>query len=282
MKNTSRVRILMISFFIIVTYMIIEVLGGIWTNSLALIADAGHMLSDAVSLLISLLAMIIGGKAASKSKSYGYKRIEILAALLNGFTLIAISFYIFYEGFTRFKNPPEVASGGMLLIAFIGLLINILVAWMIYKGGDTKKNINIRSAFLHVISDLLGSVGAILAALLIIFFQWNLADPIISIFVAILILLSGFRVFRDAVHILMEGTPLNINLEGLKKEIYNLEKIEDISDIHLWSITSEIHIFTCKIKVRNGNEYRNNEIIDNIEQLLNSKGVNHVTVQILY
>jgi len=282
MENTSRIRILMISFFIIVTYMIIEVLGGIWTNSLALIADAGHMLSDAISLLISLLAIIIGGKAASKSKSYGYKRIEILAALLNAFTLIAISFYIFYEGFTRFKNPPEVASGGMLLIAFIGLLINILVAGMIYKGGDTKKNINIRSAFLHVISDLLGSVGAILAALLIICFQWNLADPIISIFVAILILLSGFRVFRDAVHILMEGTPLNINLEVLKKEIYNLEKIEDISDIHLWSITSDIHIFTCKIKVRNGNEYRNNEIIDNIEQLLNSKGVNHVTIQILY
>lgn len=141
--------------------MIIEAIGGILTNSLALLADAGHMLSDSISLGVGLLAFILGEKAADYSKTYGYKRFEILAAVFNGVTLVLIAIYIFYEAYQRFTDPPEVASTGMLIIATIGLLVNILVAWILMRGGDTKENLNIRAAFLHVIGDLLGSVGAV-------------------------------------------------------------------------------------------------------------------------
>lgn len=135
---------------------------GILTNSLALLADAGHMLSDSISLGVGLLAFILGEKAADYSKTYGYKRFEILAAVFNGVTLVLIAIYIFYEAYQRFTDPPEVASTGMLIIATIGLLVNILVAWILMRGGDTKENLNIRAAFLHVIGDLLGSVGPLL------------------------------------------------------------------------------------------------------------------------
>lgn len=157
-----RTKTLMISFIIITGYMIIEAIGGILTNSLALLADAGHMLSDSISLGVGLLAFILGEKAADYSKTYGYKRFEILAAVFNGVTLVLIAIYIFYEAYQRFTDPPEVASTGMLIIATIGLLVNILVAWILMRGGDTKENLNIRAAFLHVIGDLLGSVGPLL------------------------------------------------------------------------------------------------------------------------
>ena len=200
-------KTLLISFIIITGYMIIEAIGGFLTNSLALLADAGHMLSDSISLGIGLLAFILGEKAADYSKTYGYKRFEILAAVFNGVTLVLIAIYIFYEAYQRFTDPPEVASTGMLIIATIGLLVNILVAWLLMRGGDTKENLNIRAAFLHVIGDLLGSVGAIIAALMILFFNWGWADPLASVIVAVLVLISGWRVTKDAVHVLMEGTP---------------------------------------------------------------------------
>ncbi|HII3048028.1 TPA: cation diffusion facilitator family transporter, partial [Staphylococcus aureus] len=206
-------KTLMISFIIITGYMIIEAIGGILTNSLALLADAGHMLSDSISLGVGLLAFILGEKAADYSKTYGYKRFGILAAVFNGVTLVLIAIYIFYEAYQRFTDPPEVASTGMLIIATIGLLVNILVAWILMRGGDTKENLNIRAAFLHVIGDLLGSVGAIIAALMILFFNWGWADPLASVIVAVLVLISGWRVTKDAVHVLMEGTPKNVEID---------------------------------------------------------------------
>lgn len=162
-------KVLIVSFIIITSYMIVEAIGGYLTNSLALLSDAGHMLSDSISLAIALLAFIVGEKAASYSKTYGYKRFEILAAVLNGVTLILIALFIFYEAIERFTNSPEVATTGMLIISIIGLLINILVAWIMMRGSDTKDNLNMRGAYLHVLSDMLGSVGAIVAALLIMF-----------------------------------------------------------------------------------------------------------------
>lgn len=169
-------KTLLISFIIIFSFMIVEAIGGVVTNSLALLSDAGHMFSDALSLAIALLAFIISEKAVTMSKTFGYKRIEILVAMLNGVTLVAIALYIFYEAVDRFQNPPEVATTGMLIISVIGLLVNILVAWIMLKGGDTEENLNMRGAFLHVISDMLGSVGAIIAALLMMFFGFGWAD----------------------------------------------------------------------------------------------------------
>lgn len=150
-------KVLWISFLLITCYMIIEAIGGFITNSLALLSDAGHMLSDSISLAIALLAFIFGQKVASRSKTYGYRRFEILAAVLNGATLILIALFIFYEAIDRFANPPQVATTGMLIISSIGLLVNILVAWIMMRGGDTKENLNMRGAFLHVLSDMLGS-----------------------------------------------------------------------------------------------------------------------------
>src|SRR5699024_5309363 len=160
-------------------------------NSLALLADAGHMLSDAISLGISLIVCTLGAKVSNHSKTYGYKRFEILAAVLNVLTLIIVALFIFYEAIGRFQNPPDVASTGMLIIATIGLLVNILVAWIMMRDGDVEENLNMRGAYLHVISDMLGSIGAIVAALLIMFFGWGWADPLASVVVAALVLRSG-------------------------------------------------------------------------------------------
>ncbi|MFT9599083.1 cation diffusion facilitator family transporter [Mesobacillus sp.] len=236
-ETSSNKKLLLISFILIFGFMIVELIGGIWTNSLALISDAGHMLSDAVSLGLSLLAIKIGEKAATVAKTYGYKRVEILVAFLNGITLLGISIYVFWEAFNRFSEPPEVSTS-MLYIAVAGLIVNIVAAWILQKG-DTKENLNLRSAFLHVLGDMLGSVGAIVAGLLILFFNWNLADPIASIVVSILVLVSGWRVTKESIHILLEGSPSNINVEEVKMKLEELNGVEEVHDLHIWSITSE-------------------------------------------
>lgn len=236
-------RALGISFVLITAFMIVEVIGGLVTNSLALLSDAGHMLSDAAALGLSLFAFKIGEKGASISKTYGYKRFEILAAFLNGIALIAISLYIYWEAYHRFFDPPEV-SQGMIIIASIGFLVNVVVAWILLKG-DTSENLNLRSAFLHVLGDLLGSVGAIVAGLLILFFNWNIADPIASVLVATLVLISGWRVTKDSFHVLMEGKPENIDVNEVKQSLLAIPEVRDVHDLHIWSITSDFHSFSC-------------------------------------
>src|SRR5690625_1813032 len=227
-------KTLMISFFIITGYMLVEAVGGFITNSLALLSDAGHMLSDAISLGVALLAFTLGEKVANHSKTYGYKRFEILAAVLNGVTLVLIAIFIFYEAIGRFLNPPEVASTGMLIIACIGLVVNILVAWIMMRGGDVEENLNMRGAYLHVISDMLGSIGAIIAALLIMFLGWGWADPLASVIVAVLVLRSGYFVTKSGLHVLMEGTPENADMDDVVETIKNKKGIEGIHDLHVW------------------------------------------------
>ncbi|WP_088051950.1 cation diffusion facilitator family transporter [Virgibacillus dakarensis] len=274
-------KTLMISFFIITGYMIVEAVGGFLTNSLALLSDAGHMLSDSISLGVGVLAFALGEKVANYSKTYGYKRFEILAAVFNGVTLILIALYIFYEAYQRFSNPPEVASTGMLIIAIIGLLINILVAWNLMRGGDTKENLNIRAAFLHVIGDLLGSVGAIIAALLIMFFNWGWADPLASVIVAVLVLISGWRVTKDAVNVLMEGTPKNIDLEDIINTMENVTGILRIHDLHVWSITSGQNALSCHAVVDGAlSVNESQQLLRKIEHELEHKDIGHVTIQL--
>ena len=237
--HTSNKKVLFVSFLIIASFMVVEVIGGLLTNSLALLSDAGHMLSDALSLAIALIAFKLAEKAASPEKTFGYKRFEILAALFNGATLVLIALYIFYEAILRFQNPPEVASMGMLAISGIGLLVNIIVAVYMFKSGDTEENLNMRGAFSHVISDMLGSIGAIIAALLIIFFGWQWADPVASVIVALLVLRSGIGITRSAVHVLMEGSPASVDLQAVRTEIEGLPDVINLHEIHVWSITSD-------------------------------------------
>lgn len=181
--HTDNKKVLMFSFIIISLFMLVEIIGGFLANSLALLSDGFHMLSDAISLGVALIAFIYAEKHATKSKTYGYKRFEILAALFNGVTLFIISIIIIIEAIRRFLEPPEVQSKEMFIISVIGLMVNIIVAILMFKGGDTSHNLNMRGAFLHVLGDLFGSVGAIVASLLIWGFNFTIADPIASILV---------------------------------------------------------------------------------------------------
>ncbi|MBB6445115.1 cation diffusion facilitator family transporter [Bacillus benzoevorans] len=266
------------AFLLISLFMVVEVIGGIVTNSLALLSDAGHMLSDAAALGLSFFAMKLGEKQASQSKTFGYRRFEIIAASLNGITLMVISLYIFYEAFHRFLNPPEVQSTGMLIISVIGLLVNIAAAWIL-MSGDKEENLNVRSAFLHVIGDMLGSVGAIAAALLMIFFGWGIADPIASIIVAVLILISGWRVTKDSFHILMEGTPDQFHMDDVKAALLNIPHVMEVHDLHIWSITSGMPMLSCHIAIEAPGIHDN--ILLEAQTILHDHfGIEHSTLQI--
>lgn len=245
--HTTNQRSLLLAFLLIVTFMVVEVIGGLWTNSLALLSDAGHMLGDAAALGLSFLAVRFGARKATPSQTFGYRRFEILAAFFNGLTLLVISGYIIIEAYRRLYAPPEILSGGMLLVAVIGLLVNVLAAWILMRGE--RDNLNVRSALLHVFGDLLGSVGAITAALLIIMFGWTLADPLASLFVALLIMGSGYRVTRDAIHILMEGAPHQIDVVAMQDDLANIEGVKEVHDLHVWSITSNECAVTCHVLI---------------------------------
>ncbi|MBB6451852.1 cobalt-zinc-cadmium efflux system protein [Salirhabdus euzebyi] len=276
-SHNANKKALMVSFIFIFTFMIVEVIGGIMTNSLALLSDAGHMLSDAAALGLSLFAFKIGEKTANHSKTYGYKRFEILAAFINGITLLAISLYIFWEAYHRFFEPPNV-SGSMIIIAFVGLIVNIVVAWILMRG-DTSDNLNMRSAFLHVLGDLLGSVGAIVAGLLIIFFGWNIADPIASVFVAFLILISGWRVTKDSIHVLMEGKPAHIDIKKIENNLLAIAGVKGIHDLHVWAITSNFPTLTCHVTVEENVD--RDQILKQASKILHDNfELTHTTIQV--
>ena len=277
-NHTNNKKALFWAFLLIATFMVVEVIGGVITNSLALLSDAGHMLSDAAALGLSLFAMKLGEKKATQSKTYGYKRFEIIAAALNGLTLIVISIYIFVEAYHRFSEPPEVQSMGMLTISVIGLIVNIIAAWIL-MSGDKDENLNVRSAFLHVLGDMLGSVGAITAALLIYFFDWGLADPIASVAVAILIIISGWRVTKESFHVLMEGTPEQIELDEVKEEIMKIPEVKDVHDVHVWSITSGMLMLSGHIAVKG--EGAHDRVLKKAQELLHDRfGIDHSTLQV--
>ncbi|MBT2640312.1 MULTISPECIES: cation diffusion facilitator family transporter [unclassified Bacillus (in: firmicutes)] len=276
--HTNNKRALFWAFLIIAAFMVIEVIGGVITNSLALLSDAGHMLSDAAALGLSLFAMKLGERKATQSKTYGYKRFEIIAAALNGLTLIIISIYIFVEAYHRFTDPPQVQSIGMLTISVIGLIVNIIAAWIL-MSGDKDENLNVRSAFLHVLGDMLGSVGAITAALLIYFFGWGLADPIASVAVAILIIISGWRVMKESFHVLMEGTPEQIKVNEVKDEIMKIPEVKDVHDVHIWSITSGVLMLSGHIAVKG--EGAHDRVLHKAQKLLHDRfGIDHSTLQV--
>lgn len=287
--TTQQRRTLLISFIIISGFMFVEALGGWLTHSLALLSDAGHMLSDAVALGATLLAFKIGEKEANKQKSFGYKRFEILVAGANGTTLIIISVMIVIEAIGRFNSPPDIATKGMLIIATIGMLVNILVAWLLHRSitehdhshSHTSKNLNMHSAFLHVLSDLLGSIGAIIAALAMMWFEWWWADPVASILIALLILVSGYRVVKASVHILMEGTPKDVSLDKIVEIIMAHDAVNAVHDLHVWSITSGLHALSCHVVVND--DMRVSEASESIYvlgQRLQNLGISHATFQI--
>ena len=269
---------LFLSLLIITAFLIVEVIGGFLTNSLALLSDAGHMLSDSSALLLSLLAMNFAARPPSPTKTYGFHRFEILAALANGVTLCLISLYIFWEAYHRLLAPPEVSSLSMMTIAFVGLLANIAAAYVLMRG-DIKNNLNMRSAFLHVLGDMLGSAGAIVAGLLMWQFEWYIADPIISIIVGILIIASAWRITKDSVNVLMEGTPSSIDTGRVTTSLQAIPGVIEVHDLHIWTVTSGFDSLSCHLHVQD--EVVSYDVLNRALHLLKEDfGITHATIQI--
>ncbi|WP_217362301.1 cation diffusion facilitator family transporter [Cohnella herbarum] len=259
--------------------MLLEFFGGLITNSLALLSDSGHMLSDASSLALSLVAIWFATKPASPSKTYGFYRFEILAALFNGVTLFVIAGFIMWEAVQRFNAPPEVSSLSMILIASVGLIANLASAFALMKQGDVKNNVNLRSAYLHVIGDALGSVGAVLAGIIMLAFNWYVADPIISVLVSLLILKSAWGVIKHTVHILMEGTPITVNQEEVKSTLTEIKGVIDVHDLHIWTITSGLDSLSCHLLVEDDTD--NQHILQQAIRLVEERfKIQHTTIQI--
>ena len=228
-------------------YLVAEVVGGLLTNSLALLADAGHMLSDAAALALSLFAIWIAERPATPARTYGYYRTEILAALVNGATLIAIAIYIFIEAFQRFRAPPEVLGGLMMTFAAGGLVVNLAGLWILNAGRG--ESLNMRGAWLHVLTDALGSVGAIVGGALIYFFGWSWADPAVSVLIGLLVLYSSWGLLKESVAVLMEGTPGQIDVDAVRDAIASVPAVRGVHDLHVWSITSGMVALSAHVTV---------------------------------
>lgn len=270
---------LMIALIITVGIMFLEFFGGLVTNSLALLSDSGHMLNDASSLALSLVAVWFATKPASPNKTYGFHRFEILAALLNGVTLFVVAGFIIVEAYGRFFEPPTVASGSMMLIACIGLLANVASDWSLMRKGDVKNNINLRSAYLHVLGDALGSVGAIIAGLVMMIFGWYIADPIISVLVALLILRGAWGIIKHTVHVLMEGTPITVNPAEVKAVLENIDGVINVHDLHIWTITSGLDSLSCHLLIKDQED--DQRILQQAIQLIAERfKIQHTTIQI--
>ena len=280
-SHASNKIILRNSFLIISAFMLIEVAGGLATNSLALLSDAGHMLSDAAALGLSLFAFKFGERKGNLQKTFGYKRVEILAATINAVTLIVIAVFIVIEATRRLQNPPEVATAGMLAISTLGLAVNIVVALYMLRGGDVRENVNMRGAYLHVLGDALGSVGAIAAALAMMCFGWGWADAAASLLVAALIVKSGWGVLKESLNILMEGSPNGVCLDGLVARIRGVDGVLSVHDLHVWSITSGANALTAHIVVSGELSVREAErILREISHEMEHLGITHTTLQL--
>ena len=279
--HTNNKKILAISFIIIGLFMIVEILGGFIANSLALLSDGLHMFSDTVSLGVALIAFIYAEKNATSTKTFGYKRFEVLAALFNGITLLIISGIIIIEAIRRFFDPIKVQSIEMFVISVIGLIVNIIVAIIMFKSGDTSHNLNMRGAFIHVLGDLLGSLGAIIASILIYVFNFTIADPIASILVSIIILKSAIGISRSSLNILMEGTPSDVYLDKIISTITNHNEIYNVHDYHVWTISNDMNALSCHAVVSETMSVQDCEgLLKKIEHELLHLNIQHMTIQL--
>jgi cobalt-zinc-cadmium efflux system protein len=257
-------------------FMVAEVVGGVLSNSLALLADAGHMFTDVGALALSLVAMRLAQRPPSPTKTYGYVRLEILAALINGAALLLIAGVILKEAWGRFRSPPEVDGPLMIIVAAVGLGVN--VAGAILLRGHAGENLNVRGAYLHVLGDLLGSVGAVTAGTLILAKGWMMADPIISVVIAFLILVGAWRLVREATDVLLEAAPRGLDVEGLVEKLRGIEGLEELHDIHVWTLTSGFVAMSGHGVIDDLNMHR--RILDEINETLNARGISHVTFQL--
>jgi cobalt-zinc-cadmium efflux system protein len=259
------------------TYMVAEIVGGFITGSLALLADAAHMASDNVALGLALFAFWLSAKPPTPNRSFGYKRTEILAALFNGVTIVAVSLWIFYEAYQRLQDPPEVLGGWMMAVAVVGLLVNLAGAIILTRSAG--ENLNMQGALRHIMADLLGSIGVIVAALVIVVTGWSYADPVISAFIGALILASSYKLLKDSVGILLEGSPPGIDAEEVGEKMVHMEGVSEVHDLHIWTVTSGFPALAAHILV--GQDEDCHERRREMESLLIKEyGIEHTTLQV--
>ena len=277
-SHASTTKALAIATGITATFFVIELAGGILTNSLALQTDAFHMLTDVVALAYALIAVRLAMRPVTLKKTYGYYRVEILSAFLNGIFLWAVVIFVFYEAVQRIQRPPDVQSLNMLIIAALGLVANGLVAGVLARSRN--ESLNLKGAFLHVVADVLGSVGAISAGLIMLFTGWYQADPIASILIGVLVFYSSGRLVRDSVNVLLEGVPGHIDLSAVERRILGMKGVKNIHDLHIWSIAdTKICCMSSHLIVEDGTNGK--DLITKLIEILNKEfGIDHTTIQL--
>jgi cobalt-zinc-cadmium efflux system protein len=259
--------------------MIAEIVGGVLSNSLALLSDAGHMFTDTLALALSFFAMKFAEMPATEKKTFGFYRLEIIAALLNGITLVLISLYIMYEAYQRILNPQPVAGTLMLIVAVIGLIVNIVGALFLVKHHET--NLNIRGAFLHIIGDAISSVGVIIGGIVILYTGWYLIDPILSILIALGIIAGAIGLVSESVSILLESAPSHINIAAVAGEIAKIDGVREAYHVHVWTITSGVYALSAHVIIDDRPVSGSRVLLDAITQRLTDRfKIMHSTIQL--
>jgi len=272
------VRPLLLALVITGGFMVLEFVGGILSGSLALLSDAGHMLTDTAALGLSLSAVWLARKPADPKRTYGYYRIEILAALVNCVFLWVMVFFIFKEAFQRLSSPSEVNVQGMMLVGTIGLFVNLASIYILHSAQ--KDSLNVRAAFLHVLGDALGSVGVVVAGAIIMFTGWTGADPIAGMLIGVLIIYSSWGLMKEAVHILLEGVPGHIEVDEIREGILSVEGVKDIHDLHIWTLTPKVVLLTVHVTTED-EEADPDPLRRKVRDLMAEKFcIEHTTIQI--
>ena len=259
------------------TFMAVEVVGGLWTGSLALLADAAHMLTDAGGLALALIAVRFAERPATPQKTYGYVRMEVLSALTNAVVLLLLTVYIFYEAYQRFLNPPEILGGPMLAVAVVGLAVNLISMKLLSAGSS--ESLNVKGAYFEVLSDMLGSLGVIVAAAIVMLTGWTLADPIIGAGIGLFIIPRTWILLKQAIHILMEGTPPEVDIALLERKLLELRGVTAVHDLHVWTITSGLDAMSCHLVVADMATGQAT-LLAAQEAMKSNFGLTHVTIQI--
>lgn len=270
-------RPLTIVFFTTLTYLVAEVIGGWWTGSLALLADAGHMLTDVAGVGLALLAIRFGEKPATAQRTFGFYRFEILAALTNAVVLILISLYILYEAYFRFLKPPTVESTTMMWVAGVGLLVNLYGVYLLRKSSG--ESLNMKGAYFEVLSDMLTSVGVMVAGGIMLITKWYYADPLLSAGIGLFILPRTWALLKESVNVLLEGTPADVNLETLRQGLMQLPGVAAVHDLHAWVLTSGVNALSAHVVLTD--EARHEDVLAKAQNYVTTKHpIQHATIQV--
>jgi cobalt-zinc-cadmium efflux system protein len=272
-------RPLVITLGITIAFMLAEFIGGILSNSLALLGDAGHMLVDVLALALSLFAASLARRPSTLNRTFGYHRVEIMAALANGSVLVLVSAFIFYEAVQRFNSPPDVEAPLMLIVAVAGLFSNLAGIFLLRKGAKTS--LNLKGAFWHMLGDMISSVGVIAAGIVIALTRWTQADAVVAMAIGVVILWGAIRLVKDSTDILMEAVPRNINAAAVVKELEQVPGVEELHDIHIWTITSGIVALSAHLMIQDQMVSLSTAVRDDVNRVLAEKfGITHTTLQL--